>query len=48
MCRVVRVGRGHEEAAIIDPGGDLDQLLAEIERLSLKPQQIWLTRAHIV
>ena len=35
------------QAAIIDPGGDLDLLLAEIERLGLKPQQIWLTHAHI-
>jgi hydroxyacylglutathione hydrolase len=35
------------QAAIIDPGGDLDRLLAEIERLKLTPQQIWLTHAHI-
>ena len=35
------------QAAIIDPGGDLDLLLAEIERLGLNAQQIWLTHAHI-
>lgn len=34
-------------AAIIDPGGDLDVLLAEIKRLQLTLEQIWLTHAHI-
>jgi hydroxyacylglutathione hydrolase len=36
-----------KQAAIIDPGGDLDLVLAQIERLALIPQQIWLTHAHI-
>ena len=35
------------EAAVIDPGGDLDRITAQIERLQLKPMQIWLTHAHI-
>lgn len=35
------------EAAVIDPGGDLDRLLAAVERLGLKLTQIWLTHAHI-
>ena len=35
------------QAAVIDPGGDLDLLLAEVERLGLKLEQIWLTHAHI-
>ena len=34
-------------AAVIDPGGDLDVLLAEIQRLGLTLTQIWLTHAHI-
>ncbi len=34
-------------AAVIDPGGDLDQVLALSERLGLKLEQIWLTHAHI-
>jgi glyoxylase-like metal-dependent hydrolase (beta-lactamase superfamily II) len=34
-------------AAIIDPGGDLDMLLAEVARLGVKLEQIWLTHAHI-
>jgi glyoxylase-like metal-dependent hydrolase (beta-lactamase superfamily II) len=35
------------EAAVIDPGGDLDKVLAEVERRGLSLQQIWLTHAHI-
>ena len=34
-------------AAIIDPGGDLDRLLAEVKRLGVTLEQIWLTHAHI-
>jgi hydroxyacylglutathione hydrolase len=35
------------EAAIVDPGGDLPHLLAEVKRLGLTLKQIWLTHAHI-
>jgi glyoxylase-like metal-dependent hydrolase (beta-lactamase superfamily II) len=35
------------QAAVIDPGGDLERLLAEVKRLGLKLTQIWLTHAHI-
>ena len=35
------------EAAVIDPGGDLDLLLAEAQRLGLHLKAIWLTHAHI-
>ncbi|MCX7692778.1 MBL fold metallo-hydrolase [Tepidimonas taiwanensis] len=35
------------EAAVIDPGGDLDDVLAQAERLGLDLRQIWLTHAHI-
>jgi len=35
------------EAAVIDPGGDLDAILAEVERRGLDLRQIWLTHAHI-
>lgn len=34
-------------AAIIDPGGDIERLLAEAERLGVQLEQIWLTHAHI-
>lgn len=36
-----------KRAAIIDPGGDLPRLLAEVERLGVTLEQIWLTHAHI-
>jgi hydroxyacylglutathione hydrolase len=35
------------QAAVIDPGGDLALLLAEIDKRRLDLQQIWLTHAHI-
>ena len=35
------------EAAVIDPGGELPRLLAEVERLGVDLRQIWLTHAHI-
>jgi len=35
------------EAAVIDPGGGLELLLAEVERRGLKLTAIWLTHAHI-
>jgi hydroxyacylglutathione hydrolase len=35
------------KAAVIDPGGDLDRIRAEIARRGLKLEQIWLTHAHI-
>ena len=35
------------DAAIIDPGGDLDRLQAEIARLGVTLKAIWLTHAHI-
>ena len=33
--------------AVIDPGGDLEVLLAETDRLGFALEQIWLTHAHI-
>ncbi|TSE35771.1 Hydroxyacylglutathione hydrolase GloC [Tepidimonas charontis] len=35
------------QAAVIDPGGDIDTVLAESDRLGLALGQIWLTHAHI-
>jgi glyoxylase-like metal-dependent hydrolase (beta-lactamase superfamily II) len=35
------------EAAAIDPGGDLDRILEQAQRLDLKITQVWLTHAHI-
>jgi glyoxylase-like metal-dependent hydrolase (beta-lactamase superfamily II) len=36
-----------KQAAVIDPGGELDRLLAKVDSLGLKLEQIWLTHAHI-
>jgi glyoxylase-like metal-dependent hydrolase (beta-lactamase superfamily II) len=38
---------GTLQAAVIDPGGDLDTLLEEADARGLKLEQIWLTHAHI-
>jgi len=35
------------QAAVIDPGGDLDLVLAEVSQRQLNLTQIWLTHAHI-
>lgn len=35
------------KAAVLDPGGDLDLVLAQVARLGLVLEQIWLTHGHI-
>lgn len=45
-CSIVWCDATHQ-AAVIDPGGDLDLLLAEVQRLGLTLTQIWLTHGHI-
>ena len=35
------------DAVVIDPGGDLDELLAQVEALGLTLREVWLTHAHI-
>jgi hydroxyacylglutathione hydrolase len=34
-------------AAIIDPGGEIDKLLAAVKKTGAKLEQIWLTHGHI-
>lgn len=36
-----------KDAVVIDPGGDLDELLAQVETLGLTLREVWLTHAHI-
>lgn len=36
-----------KEAAVIDPGGDLDRLMDAVSTLGLNLRHIWLTHAHI-
>jgi len=35
------------EAVVIDPGGDLGRIMAEVRRLGVTLKAIWLTHAHI-
>jgi glyoxylase-like metal-dependent hydrolase (beta-lactamase superfamily II) len=35
------------QAAVIDPGGDLEVLLGAVNKLGLKLEQIWITHAHV-
>ena len=35
------------DAALIDPGGEISRLLAEVKRLGLTLKALWLTHAHI-
>ena len=35
------------DAAVIDPGGDIEQIEWEVERLGLNLKAIWITHAHI-
>ena len=36
-----------KDAVVIDPGGDLDELLSQAGALGLRLREIWLTHAHI-
>ena len=36
-----------KDAVVIDPGGDLDDLIAQVEALGLTLREVWLTHAHI-
>jgi glyoxylase-like metal-dependent hydrolase (beta-lactamase superfamily II) len=36
-----------QEAAVIDPGGDLDIILQRVAELKVQLKQIWVTHAHI-
>ena len=36
-----------QQAAVIDPGGDLEVILDAVAQLGLKLEQIWITHAHI-
>ena len=45
-CSLVWDDATHQ-AAVIDPGGDIEVLLAAVKELGLTLEQIWLTHAHI-
>jgi glyoxylase-like metal-dependent hydrolase (beta-lactamase superfamily II) len=35
------------KAVVVDPGGDVDRILAAIEQASVSVEQIWLTHGHL-
>lgn len=41
MCNATR------KAAIVDPGGDLDRIIQQVQRMGAEPEKILLTHAHI-
>jgi glyoxylase-like metal-dependent hydrolase (beta-lactamase superfamily II) len=45
-CSLLWCDETHE-AAVIDPGGDLDRILAKVSELQVNLKQIWVTHAHI-
>ena len=45
-CSIVWCDQTHQ-AAVIDPGGDLEVLLATVQRLGVQLTQIWITHAHV-
>lgn len=45
-CSVIHCERTHK-GAVVDPGGDLSLILAEVERHAIEVEQILLTHAHI-
>ena len=44
-CSIVRAASG--AAAVIDPGGEVDKLLAVAERMDARIEKIWLTHGHL-
>ena len=45
-CSIVWCDQTHQ-AAVIDPGGDLEVLLTTVQRLGVQLTQIWITHAHV-
>jgi hydroxyacylglutathione hydrolase len=45
-CYVVRAAPGPGPAAVVDPGGDADALLAELERTGARCEAILVTHTH--
>lgn len=45
-CRVVWDSE-NDTAAVIDPGGDVDQIMAVLKQWKVKCSEIWLTHSHL-
>ncbi|MET0546551.1 MAG: MBL fold metallo-hydrolase [Caulobacterales bacterium] len=44
-CSIIRAASG--KAAVVDPGGDVDKILAAAEAMDAKIEKIWLTHGHL-
>lgn len=44
-CSIVKLPSG--AAAVIDPGGEVDRILAEAEAMGARIEKIWLTHGHL-
>jgi glyoxylase-like metal-dependent hydrolase (beta-lactamase superfamily II) len=44
-CSIIRAASG--KAAIVDPGGEPDKLMAAAEQIDAKIEKIWLTHGHL-
>ena len=44
-CSIIKTPSG--AAAVVDPGGDPDRILAAAEKFGAKIEQIWLTHGHL-
>ncbi|MEO1042481.1 MAG: MBL fold metallo-hydrolase [Pseudomonadota bacterium] len=44
-CSIIRAANG--SAAVIDPGGEVDRLMATAEAMDAKIEKIWLTHGHL-
>jgi glyoxylase-like metal-dependent hydrolase (beta-lactamase superfamily II) len=45
-CSILFCEETHK-AAVVDPGGDLDQIVAALDKLGAMPEKIFLTHGHI-
>lgn len=36
-----------KEGVVVDPGGDIEKILAVVRRLGIKVSQVWLTHSHL-
>ena len=44
-CSIVRAASG--KAAVVDPGGEADKIMAAASQMGAKIEQIWLTHGHL-
>ena len=45
-CTIVACNKTHK-CAVVDPGGEVERILAEVERHKLTVEKIWITHGHL-